>query len=490
MGKKINLRSVASLLDGFNATYDTIGNVLRDRDLAEIARAKVGEQVEAGVPTEVAGMDGQEGATTMPAPQVKKYTYLGETFDTAPDATQMRTARLMAQAGVLEKYGQPERALALRDAAEASAARAEDRAYLGKVRPLQLKALERADKAASDAEADTALLRDIDKDVGGWFEQRLSDGNGGRRAATIDDHLAAGMYRAGKLLAAGKIEAANKVMQEHQAGALVKIHLETAERNDAVAKASAALANGNLDGVREFYNRFIPDGATVTDVKRGPKGEILIERVTADGRKMPTTTMQDTNQLLAALNTFRDPMELYKWSQGEFLRNMALRADKRAAAAEMRAQDTHEAGAPARELAKTIAGLQAKMLDPTTPDPERQAISGLLQAVNGIKKEPAPAKIESGDITTLLGDPAVDRNGRALTDPMTGRQVVNRNPAREQDFFNFMAAAGLKNTDEALLAYKSMPEFATAQALDAAVKAGQVKRGALVRVGGVTGRAQ
>lgn len=485
---KINLRSVASLLDGFSATYDTVGRVMRDRDIQEIARSKIGEQVgPAPAPDESMVYD----LETAQGP--KKYTFLGKTYDQAPDEAQQARARQLAMAGVYDKWGDPERAMRLRDNVTAQEAAAEDREYARKVRPLQVAALERADKAGRRADADADALRAVDEDVAKEFETRLAG-----REPTLDDHVSARMYRARRLMGAGMTEAAGKAMQEAQAAALGKIHYETAQRNDAAAQAAAQLANGSLDGVREFYNRFIPDGATVTDVVPGKGGSIVIKRQTTDGRAMPDQTMKDTGQLLAALNTFRDPMALYQWSMGEFERNLRTRADARAgaaegraAAAERRALEVHEAGAPGRAVAGQLATLQGTLLDPkATPGTREQAAQALqgFQAATGSGK-PQSAKVEAGDVTALLGDPAMDRNGKPLADPMTGRQLVNRNPQREQDFFNFMRAAGIRDTNEGLLEYKSMPEFPDEATMEAAVRAGRIRRGAFVRVNGVIGRA-
>ena len=52
------------------------------------------------------------------------------------------------------------------------------------------------------------------------------------------------------------------------------------------------------------------------------------------------------------------------------------------------------------------------------------------------------------------------------------------------------AGRGLRDTNEGLLRYKALPEFADEATMDAAVKAGQIKRGTWVRVAGQTGQAQ
>lgn len=189
---------------------------------------------------------------------------------------------------------------------------------------------EREDATATKAENDKAFAEKLDGQVGEWFKGRLKNPDGTERAPTVDDHLAASQYRAAQLTAAGKIDQAGQVLKDYAAQSLVKIQLQGAQRKEALGRTAAALASGDLDAVKEFYNEFVPDGARVTDVKRGAGGELVIQRESLDGRALPAYTMKDTGQLLSVLNSFNDPMALYNWSQNEFKNNLALNADKRA----------------------------------------------------------------------------------------------------------------------------------------------------------------
>lgn len=189
---------------------------------------------------------------------------------------------------------------------------------------------EREDATATKADNDKAFAEKLDGQVGEWFKGRLKNPDGTERAPTVDDHLAASQYRAAQLTGAGKIDQAGQVLKDYAAQSLVKIQLQGAQRKEALGRTAAALASGDLDAVKEFYNEFVPDGARVTDVKRGAGGELVIQRESLDGRALPAYTMKDTGQLLSVLNSFNDPMALYSWSQNEFKNNLALNADKRA----------------------------------------------------------------------------------------------------------------------------------------------------------------
>ena len=183
----------------------------------------------------------------------------------------------------------------------------------------------REDSAATKADADKAFAEKLDGQVGDWFKERLKNPDGTERAPTVDDHLAASQYRAAQLTSAGKIDQAGQVLKDYAAQSLVKIQLQGAQRKEALGRTASALAAGDLEAVKEFYNEFVPDGARVTDVKRGAGGEVVIQRQSLDGRALAPYTMKDTGQLLSALNSFNDPMALYSWSQNEFKNNLDAR---------------------------------------------------------------------------------------------------------------------------------------------------------------------
>ena len=267
---------------------------------------------------------------------------------------------------------------------------------------------ERALRKADQADADEEAIRGADAATSEWLQNRLRGEDGTTRAGTVDDHLAASSFRAMKLAEAGRLNEASQVYRDYAAQSMIKLQMEAASRDEALGKASAALAAGDLDGVKDFYNRFIPDGAHVTSVKRDKGGQIVIERETSDGRKLPSTVMKDTGQLASALTAFKDPMAIYNYAQNEFRNNLAIRADNRAAAANSREQAAFDAQAPQRQLGGTIATLQLGLGN--TDDPkERAAIQGKLTAMQGglglDKDQPAEVKLARAFMSAgLAGD--------------------------------------------------------------------------------------
>lgn len=334
---------------------------------------------------------------------------------------------------------------------------------------------ERQIRLDQEADADKALLKQVDTEVGDWFNRRLANPDGTQRAATVDDHLAASQYRASRLMAAGKTDAAGQVMKDYNAQSLVKIQLESAQRTEALGKTAAALAAGDLGAVRDFYNQYIPDGARVTDVKQGADGSIVIQRERLDGTPLPPTTMKDTGQLLAALTTFKDPMALYNWSQNEFKNNLAIKADARAERADARAgaaaARTAAEDARIREEAKAKADAAVALFKERNPN----ATPAELEAVR--RQILKPHTGEGGEITSDYKPDAVGMGGTAIQKDKAGNLVVTKiGPDGKVGQPMVIRPPGSDST----------PKFASMAEAEAAVKAGKIKPGDRVTIGGRT----
>jgi hypothetical protein len=65
---------------------------------------------------------------------------------------------------------------------------------------------------------------------------------------------------------------------------------------------------------------------------------------------------------------------------------------------------------------------------------EREAIRNGVVAPRGNPN--ATYKVDSGDVATLVGSPAMERQGRPAIDLLTGRQQVDRNLEEAQRFFH------------------------------------------------------
>lgn len=276
---------------------------------------------------------------------------------------------------------------------------------------------EREERTAAQKENDERITREVDAKTADWMKGRLRNEDGTERAAGVDDYLAATQFRAGQLASAGRIDAAGQVMKDYSAQSLVKIQLESAQRNEALGKTAAALAAGDLGAVRDFYNKFVPDGAKVTDVQRGENGAIIVQRETLDGRPLPATTMKDTGQLLSAMSSFKDPLALYNYSQNEFRNNLSLkqdaradrqmtlseRADARAGASAADARSERERVRKAAEEKADAAVALRKEIDPGATEAVLNAVRrGVMEALpeSGVRSDFKPDSLGAGGTVT------------------------------------------------------------------------------------------
>lgn len=63
-------------------------------------------------------------------------------------------------------------------------------------------------------------------------------------------------------------------------------------------------------------------------------------------------------------------------------------------------------------------------------------------------------KVEMNEVAQAFGTPAMDSKGKPITDLMTGRQIVNRNIEKENEFLQWMVQNGITDTNKGLLLYK------------------------------------
>lgn len=63
-------------------------------------------------------------------------------------------------------------------------------------------------------------------------------------------------------------------------------------------------------------------------------------------------------------------------------------------------------------------------------------------------------KVEMNEVAQAFGTPAMDSKGKPITDLMTGRQIVNRNVEKENEFLQWMVQNGITDTNKGLLLYK------------------------------------
>jgi hypothetical protein len=307
----------------------------------ELARAQAETQGLAAQDAEMFGLGLQDQAAYAPQMPVQgqrigptQYGLGGQTFNRMPTQQEIQQARFGAMADVISERD-PARAMQMRQ-------QLEDQAFQARERPLRLQSLEgqiagQAQQGLLTAgqitemnrnQARTKKLDDVDEDVAQWQSSRLLDPNTNEaRQPTMEDNIAALQYRATALQKAGLAKEATDSLRDYQGFAVNQIKLDETQRNSQLGAVAAAIAAGDLGPAVAFYDRYVLDGAKVTGMKTDPKtGAITVSRTRDDGGKLPDKVIKGgANELLASLNSFRDPMSLYNFSQNEFTNNLNLR---------------------------------------------------------------------------------------------------------------------------------------------------------------------
>jgi hypothetical protein len=256
-----------------------------------------------------------------------QYRLGGQTFSRMPTQQEIDTARYAAASSVIAE----------RDPVAAMRMRREmdEQAYQARIRPEQEAQIKRQGlltegqiKAMNKTQERETKLEAVDTDVAQWQSKRLLDPNTNEpRQPTMDDNIAALQYRATALQKAGLNKEATDSLRDYQGFAVNQIKLDETQRNSQLGAVAAAIATGDLGPAAAFYDRYVLDGAKVTGMKSDPKtGAITVSRVRDDGAPMPDKVIKGgANELLAALNSFKDPNKLYEFSQNEFTNNLNLR---------------------------------------------------------------------------------------------------------------------------------------------------------------------
>lgn len=458
--------SALDFIQSFNAAFDTVNKVGQNLETAKVANAtpefEGGFSEDQGKEITAAAESGQNhigydqdakayaitpklGENDM-GPAVPKMIaqqgttkFLGNETPGVMSKDQIRAARQIALADVITKYD-PEAGMKMQDRIEDRAARAEDRTFKLKEQARTAKAWAREDG-----------IEALDKQLGDEFEQGLLGQDGQRRQPSFSDFLSNQEKRAFMLSQAGYSKEANEAAQKALATRYSKAQLETEERKQALGPAVAAFASGNYAPTVEYLNRFALGGTSkITGIERDKDGSVVMNMVGIDGKPMePVRTSAE--QADAMLRSTVDPSAIYKLSHDNFQRQLQLNQDRRSAAADGRAAATHAATMTDRKDLRYVREALGKEANPAASESQIKAYGLGVLDIPGAGKE--KYKVEMGDVASALGSPAVDRKGNPVTDMGTGRQVVNRNPQKEAEFFQWMRANNITDTNKGLAIY-------------------------------------
>lgn len=340
----------------------------------------------------------------------------GKNYASAQEAqAALSTLRTQGLANVYRAQGNEEQASAL-----------EARALQNRTAGLQLNKLQR------EEDIDKKII-DIDKQSGDFLTKRLTGEDGTIRTATADDMIAQIQHRASLLQKGGLGREATNAMKDWQGIAVNAIQLTSAQRNEDLGRVATAIAAGDLKPAQAFYDKYVMDGAKTTGITQNKDGSITVSRVRDDGVALPDKVVKGgANELLSALNSFRDPMSLYNFSQNEFKNNLQVRQVKAtetsAQAALSRAKGAEELTKANKELIDArIENLKARTKGLEAPPPltEAQITARARSMVTNGERNPVTGKKFTTDEAVKFvksggRDPVAEALDRALggdTDP-------------------------------------------------------------------------
>lgn len=452
----------SAFLRAFNEAYNTGNQVAKDFAIARLS----GDQGEEVNTPDLTG-NGQTGSLDQQDTPVKKgIKFLGQIYDPA-DKEKISEARQMALAGIYQKYGDAETANRITSSINQN--------KLAKSQIKQAEAQDRQTKRAEDLQAKSDL---VNQDVADYTQKYTSNPDGSQRQLNYDDQLHLGQYRASKLVSAGLLDEANKLAAQNMSFAANKIQIESAERDKSLGEATAAAASGDLTGIQNFYNKFIPDGAQTTNIVTGKDGKVTIQRIGIDGKKLPDHTFKDVNELVAAAQSISKPDALYNYANNEFHKNIQKQqlGVSQASLSLQQHQSQVQDALRAREIRKEedFKNSAVGLYNEQNPGASEAKLAAVRSGVLPVVANKGQFKVDGNEITQLLGTPAVDQRGNPITDPLTGKQYVNRSPDREAEFFRFMKDNNINDSNQAItlfLSQKASQQSKPSNAADATAQA-------------------
>ena len=233
------------------------------------------------------------------------------------------------------------------------------------------------------------------------------------------------------------------------------------------AKALLVAQNGGTpQQIAEAFNE--------VGTKIDPKGVTLSRTKQANGPDLVTLGYKDekgqtvSTNVMAELEAYDQAKRVYdSFYQGEANRRgneqlqLSKNADARAGANAAQGQADRAMDAKARTARFNLWREQNPKATPAQIEAAKQGILSPSVPGNGDKYN-----VEMSDVTSALGSPALDRNGNPRMDPLTGKQMINRDPKREAEFFQWMRDNNITDTNKGIALFMGQKQKATSIATD------------------------
>jgi tetratricopeptide (TPR) repeat protein len=294
-------------------------------------------------------------------------------------------------------------------------------------------------------------LKEVDLAVGQWANQAAPKDEQGRPVMTDDFMVNLGKKRVFELANRGLFDEAMQSANEAMQYATRKIQAEQAARQAAVRDAVAAAAMGDYSKALETYNQYVPDGSKATRVVQNKDGSFTVERVSAvDGTPLPPGRFKDSDHFISSLRMLEDSGALASYIDRTFRHDIESR---KLALDERREGRLSAESRDKRDAERAKADAAAALFKELNPNATVAQIEAVRRGVITAVPKDEGYKTEFNEVANALGQPATDKKGRPIMDPVTGRQLINRDPAAEAAFFNWMQKSGIKDTNKALQLY-------------------------------------
>lgn len=451
-------------MQGARTGLDVYNQAKQRQELEEIANAQTTELAPVADVTYAPIEDGTPAVGTVTDTAPKQFSLLGKTYDTAPTDAQINSARTMAMAGVLKKTNPLE---GLRMEQQAAQGQRDTERY--------------GREQKRWAQEDEALAKSKEYDEGRksvFSGSRFGQNQQTYQKAMQDYQNQLSDYEAAK--ASGKTGAALGAAPVAPARPEYSVGDALADRaalidHDAKYGKLDARAFGEFTDIlnkvqSEGYEktlRLAQSGGSLQEVAKSfnASGKVQLDPASVvsdkmvkgkDGVETRVIQFKDGQGNLRTINTVAELDSLGK-AGDVFTRfyqgrqdTRAERADQRAGAAESRAATTFTEGQTEKKDKRAAGMAYYKEQNPNATAAELEAVrTGVVQPVPAAKD----FKVEMSDVASALGTPAVDAQGKPITDLMTGRQVMNRNPDKEAAFFQWMRDNKITDTNKGLALY-------------------------------------
>lgn len=275
----------------------------------------------------------------------------------------------------------------------------------------------RQKKLRDDAEA---RQKKLSQDWSDRLATKDADGNViGMRPPNDEDLMWSAQRNAQELAAAGKTQEALGAYKDFVIASEAQIKKQGVDRGEAIKRTAKLVNDGNYDALKDFYDKYVPDGAKVQEYKVNKDGTIIVKRVDLNGQPLPdakTTKLE----LIQGLISFENPEKLATYAQQSFTNAMTSR---QVAATESRAASANKmAGLNADLINARIDNLKARTTALNEPPKltEAQVTQRARVMVTNRERNPATGKpYTMGEATEAVkagkaSNPIADALDRAL----------------------------------------------------------------------------